>query len=452
MNDLSWSASDAMQHHQILSRTLLFTIGAVLVSACTLAEVEIPLGETVVVVHAVMRPDQPQESYGRQFAVVEKSLTGTIDYPYSIAGTVPVGGSPPIPIEGTTVYVTNLDYSTDDCSDTTVFSVFSGDYRLPDMRGVYWSQAYCPSMRSGDQLELVIETPEGDKVRGVTRLPGIEHASFTVAGDSLPFGTDSVTTVNRDRDTIRVHVDPIAGRLLQIDMLRVGLLDIIPGWDEYTTARLLVDTVSVQLPGDLADVFARGEGDDLLRAGRDYIMSVALTDTNYYDFTRSRNNSYTGRGFINRLSGGVGVFGSLVATSTRLHVIGDFDDPRDGVYQLRGTVQGVDVNATLTAYAYRSSDTTELSAFLDGDWLQERGGVWESWRFEEKSVDGLWDKERLTVFIYQESIEFRPSMMRVVLRGVRTPGESFAVGVADSIAFRTVNLGTLTATQQRDQL
>ena len=432
-------------------RSLTPALCVVLAGACTLTEVEIPLGETVVVVHAVVRPDHPSASYGRQFVVVEKSLTGTIDYPYELAGTVPVGGSPPIPIEGTTVYVTNLDFSTDECPDTTAFSSVSGDYRLAELPGVYWSPPYCPSMRAGDRLELVVETPEGDTVRGVTRLPGMEHSSFTIAGDSLPFGTDTVVTVNRDRDTIRVDVDPIAGRLLQIDMLRVGLLDIIPGWDEYTTARLLVDTVAVQLPGDLPDVFARGEGDDLLRAGRDYIMSVSLTDTNYYDFTRSRNNRYTGRGLLNRLSGGVGVFGSLVATSTKIHVIGDFDDPRDGVYQLRGTVQGVEVDATLTAYAYRSSDTTEMSAFLDGDWLQKRGGEWQPWRIEEKSVDGLWEEDRLSVYVYQEKIEFRPSMMRVLLRGVRTPGESFAVAVADSIAYRTLNLGTLTAIQQRDQ-
>ena len=434
-----------------LTRLLLLSCTAAVIAACDLAEVEIPLGEPVVVVHGVMRPDLPSGSYGCQFVMLERSFIGEIDFPWTVDGAIPNDGEPPVPIDGATVRLTNLEYTVDNCGDTTSLSQTPGDYRLPDLAGVYWTPPLCPGMRAGDRLELTVLTPEGISITGVTRLPGIADAYFTVAGGSLSFGTDSVTTVNRDRDTIRIHIDPIVGRLIQIDMFRVGELDMFLAPDKIPTAQLLIDTVSVSLPGNLTDVFARGEGDDLLRAGRDYVMTVSLTDTNYYDFTRSSNNKYTGRGFINHLDGGVGVFGSLVATSTRLHVVGEFDDPRDGVYHLTGTVQDVDVDATLTAYAYRTSDSTELSAFLDGDWLQMQFGEWQPWHVENKSIDGHWEGNRLLLIVYQQRIEpqARNSMMRLLVRGIREPSGSFGVGVADSMAIRTVILGMLTATQEQ---
>jgi len=411
--------------------------------------VEIPLGDPVVVVHGVIRPDLPPPSYGSQFIVLELSFTGTIEHPYEVGGAIPTGGAPTIPIDGATVTLTNLNYSTDNCGDTTVLSQVPPDLRLLNLAGVYWTPPQCPAMRAGDRLELNVQTAEGERITGVTRLPGMADAHFSVAGESLPFETDSSITVNRDRDTIHITVDPIAGRLLQIDMIRVGELDMLLAPDKIPTAKVLVDTVSVALPGDLADVFAQGEGDDLLRAGRNYLVTVSLTDTNYFDFTRSSNNRFTGRGFINRLSGGVGVFGSLVAVSTGLHVVGDFDDERDGVYRLRGTVQDVDVDATLTVYAYRTTDSTELSGFLNGNWLQLRDGVWEPWQVEDRSIDGHWDDNRLLVVMYQKRIEFRETMMRLLLRGVREPDGTFGIGVADSAGMSAITLGVLTATQDR---
>jgi hypothetical protein len=135
-------------------------------------------------------------------------------------------------------------------------------------------------------------------------------------------------------------------------------------------------------------------------------------------------------------------------------VVGALDDPRDGVYRLRGNVQGVDVDATLTVYAYRSTDSTELSAFLDGDWLQERNGVWEPWQVQSRSIDGYWDEDRFLMVIYQKRITLFPlreTMMRLVLRGTREPGESFGVGVADSTGLRSLTLGMLMATQQLER-
>ena len=53
-----------------------------ILSACDLSEVEVPVGEPIVVVQGVMRPDLPEQFGGRQFVVVA-------------AGGHWSGGSPP---------------------------------------------------------------------------------------------------------------------------------------------------------------------------------------------------------------------------------------------------------------------------------------------------------------------------------------------------------------------
>jgi hypothetical protein len=62
-------------------------------------------------------------------------------------------------------------------------------------------------------------------------------------------------------------------------------------------------------------------------------VSVAAVDTNYFDYYRSGSNPFTGTGIINRLAGGIGVFGAYVPLQTRsLQVTGEVDLPLEGRY------------------------------------------------------------------------------------------------------------------------
>jgi hypothetical protein len=400
----------------------------------------------MVIVQAVLRPDLDQ-----QYVVLEESFVGTVTYGVGVDASIPTEGAPKTPLEGALVTVANLDLPSDSCGSPVVFS--------PDpppssgaltQAGVYWGPTSCPTMTAGDMLELRVETPDGDVVTGTTRLPGMTGAAFSVGGDSLPFGTDSVAMFDRDRDTLRVWVEATEGRLLQLETRRSGMLTVMGTEAIEPGAKIFADTTAVSVPGDVTDVFARGAGDDVFRAGRDYVLTAALADTNYFDFARSRNNEFTGRGFINRLTGGVGVFGSLVATSTPLKVIGEFDDEREGVYRLQGQVQGIDVDAELTVYLARSVEDAEFSAFLDGDWVTTAGGpggaeIWVSVQLESKSVDGNFQDQSLFVVLYQPAFE---RTMRQVLRGIRLAGIPFRVTMADSAGISLAPLGTLTATQR----
>ncbi len=424
----------------------VFVLPAVVVLACDLSEVEIPHGEPTVVVQAVMRPDLSQ-----QFIVLEETFTGTVDYGFSVDAIIPIEGAPKNPIDGAVVTVANLDLPSDSCGNPVLFTSKPQAPFLLELPGVYWGPPSCPTMRPGDRLELRVETTSGDTVTGTTRIPGMEGATLVIKGDTLAFGSDSVMLFDRDQDTLRVWLDALAGRLLQLEIRRTGILEITGVERIEPGAKIFADTTALSVPGDALNVFGGGTGYDLFQAGRHYMLTAALSDSSYYDFARSANNDFTGRGFINRLSGGIGVFGSLVATTTPLLTIGVMDDDREGVYRLQGQVQGIDVDAELTIYLARSLEDAELSGFLTGDWVTTGprpggGEMWVSRQVELKSVEGSFKDQSLTVVVMQPA--FGGVTMRQVLRGIRISGVPFRVTMADSARLGSYGLGTLTATQR----
>jgi hypothetical protein len=416
-------------------------------SACELPEVVIPEGDPIVVVHGIMRPD-----VDRQYIVVERTFTGTIDYQYDIAPIVPTEDGPLVPIEGALVLVENTSVAEDTCGSAVTFlEELSPEYRMP---GVYWAPGGCPIMRPGDQLSLTIETDKEEVVTGTARVQGMNAAFMSIAGDTVSFDADTVVDFNRDRDTLRVWVEAEAGRLLQVEVLRYGELDAVVGLDIEPGSKVFADSTGAALPGDLIDIFERADGEDVFRAGRHYLISAALTDTNYFDFARSRSDPFTGRGFINRLEGGIGVFGSLVAASARIKTHGDMDDPREGVYRLEGDLVGVDIDATLSVFLARSVDESELSGFLNGDWFEQGAGpggtlVWQPSEAHYLDVDGDFAGEDFQAVLYVVSEgALKSEMQKIRLSGTRVPGRPFTTQVEELRGTRALPLGTLTMTQQ----
>jgi hypothetical protein len=362
------------------------------VTACDLEEVTVPVGDPIVVVHAVMRPDAPARLGGLQFVVVERSLVGDIgDRVNPNTGdvipfvpdtqTIPFEAGPTIPITGAFVEVANLDYPNDPCGTAVRFTEVVDN-------GVYWSPLNCPTMRPDDRLALTIQLPDGGVVTGQTRVPGLDSATFSIGTATGTFAPGIRPTINRDRDTMRVTAHAAAGRLLQLEIRRLG--DIT----DFGT-KVLVDTAAVAVPGTLINTFEVGDEDDVFRAGRDYIVTVAITDTNYFDFVRSSGSEYTGRGFINRLSGAIGVFGSLASRTMHLRATGEFSEPREGRYRVTGALRDtIVVDATWDVFVARTTDVTEHSTFVEGQWLygtvnRSADGTFVGNAFEMVVVDTL---------------------------------------------------------------
>jgi hypothetical protein len=365
----------------------LIYVGAL--SSCEFGETVIPESEPMVVVHGVLRPD-----LDRQWILIEQTLTG-VDDNFLAGGAIP--GSPPqLPVIGAAASVTNLTMANDPCAITD-FSETPDTSDLPLAAGLYWGSPGCPTMRTGDTLSLRIETLDGQVVTGTTEVPGAAAMTLRV-GDNTVTLPGPPLEMNRDADTLEARITVESGRALHLEVRRPD-----SAGTSRSVFRFFVDTTEVMLPGNLPnflegllgeeDTTAQEDAGPIFTAGRYYTVTVGLGDERYFDFIRSANIPVSGRGFINNLTGGMGVFGSLVAETDTLKVVGNRDDEREGFYRMVGTVEGAEVDVTLELYvAATGEDTTDLSAFLTGDWVF--GGI-------DTSADGVFRGDSLKLSFYQ---------------------------------------------------
>lgn len=329
-----------------------------LMAACELTEVAIPASDPIVIVQAILRPD-----LNRQWVIVERSLTGAEER-QSTPGDIPFD-RPQLPITDASVTVENLSQPADLCGPAEFRRGGGPGGTLGGRDGVYWGPIGCPAMSPGDRLLLTVVTPDSVVVTGETVVTGVNGMFVTLRGDSIALPDSTALAFDRDVDTLRAEVAPIAGRVTQVDVRFDNGLN--------TTRRvtsLWVDSTSLTLPGTLQDLFRGGTGDPIFQGGRFYTIAVAFGDQNYFDFIRSSNGEITGTGFINHLDGGVGVFGNLVASTAILRVVAEADDPREGPFRMQGTIRGGDVDLLWEPYlSVTENDTTDFSAFIEGEWF-----------------------------------------------------------------------------------
>jgi len=411
---------------------LLLAAGAAALG-CELDEVNVPAPSPILVVQGVARLDQPQ-----QWVLIERSFNGTPNL--GEGSFIPDEGPPAVPVEGATVSLSNLSFAADPCgtSVTLLESLGPPDRTQP---GVYWTDVACPTIRPGDTLELRI-VADGDVVTGRTVIPGANamvlrtaDRSVTLPGPALPF--------NRDVDTLVAEVDPIAGRVLTIE-IRERVFDESPWLVANSSTQFWVDSTALTLPGDLQNLFEaefEEPGElipDLFSAGRLYTATVAYADQNFHDYLRSANSPLTGRGFISSVEGGFGFFGSLTAARNDLRVVGNIDDPREGTYRMTGSVEGVPVAIDWELYLNRGPDSASapFSAFVVGTWVL---GAYDAWTI------GAFGTSDMTTFLVQptgaETPEGAPELRGWELRGrLSATAETTVTVRADNNV-----VGTLTA-------
>src|SRR6185436_10377173 len=81
------------------------------------------------------------------------------------------------------------------------------------------------------------------------------------------------------------------------------------------------DSLHLAVPGNVINPF-ENDGSFVFHPGRYYVFTVALGDSNYFDYVRSLSDPITGRGYLNYLRGGVGVFGSVDVDKYMLRISG----------------------------------------------------------------------------------------------------------------------------------
>jgi hypothetical protein len=377
-------------------------------------EVVVPPSDPFLIVHGVLNPRAT-----RQFVTVERS-----------GGDRVVPGDPAV--RGATVQLTHLDPV--NCAKPAVRLVETAPEPGLPGPGIYVTENLCP-LRPGNRVALRIDTPDGKVVTGTTRIPGAR--SITVTGG--PFASFQPPTgtipLDRTRDSIHIAAEPVFARAMQVEAVRNDM-------GAFTTFRLTVDTMGMVIAGDLVDPFD-GDGRTVFRAGAYYLLTVALTDTNYYDFTRSGSDPFTGRGFINHLTGAVGVFGSVATATYKLWVVAPLTDPREGTYIITGELGGQTISFSWELYRDALSLGGDgFSGFVGGR-LPGVGVV-------STSADVIMRSGRFEGMIFEEPPDPSapdPAGGSVRFTGQRAPeGQPFDLQVTYSRNGTTI-VGTLTAVQ-----
>ena len=213
-------------------------------------------------------------------------------------------------------------------------------------------------VRPGGRYALNIRTADGLVVTGTTLVP--QFALDPRASVPVRFGP-----FRRDRDTLSLSWQSVPNARtygLRID-------------SPFGAFQLFSDSTRLHLAGDLRNVFAS----DLQRVfipGFQQSYAVYAADTNFFDYYRSRNDPFTGSGIINRLQGGIGLFGSTVnIDASSVDVTQATTEPAfEGDYEIvQGSANARSLVDIMHLYVETPASST-LGASLSGWYSRDRSG------------------------------------------------------------------------------
>jgi hypothetical protein len=285
------------------------------VVACRFDEKTVAVQASQVVVHAVLDPGATFQQ-----VLVERSLTGQVtvsdEQRFDAADPINSGGG--IPIGNCSVSVTGPDgvlVGDESSAPGKPFNYHTGRYILHLPRDPVGTPV---PLRQGARYVLRVVTPDGHVVTGTTVIP-VAYPDLAGA---------PVVQFNRDRDSVHFAWSDVAGA--RSFLLRAE--------SPFGPFLLFTDSTSVTLRGDLRNYFASSLEHVFIPGFRQRV-SVAAVDTNYFDYYRTRNDPFTGAGIINRLDGGLGLFGAAVSIAGRnLDVVQDDREPAiEGVWEADST-------------------------------------------------------------------------------------------------------------------
>lgn len=258
-------------------------------AACEFDRTTLAPPESRIVIHAVLDP-----SFQQQQIFLERTLTGRI----FVNDTTGRDGNDPIvttggdPISNAVVILSRVG---GDSARAVERSTVSSDGRG---KGVYiinnnGSPTFPNSslrILSGERYRIRVTTADGRVATAETQIPLV--TGFTTSGARIFY---------RDTDTLKLTWTEASRR--RIYTLRID--------SPYGAFFLWSDSTKFNLNGNLRNFFADPLPNAFL-AGYDQEVTVTAVDTNFYDYYRTRNDPFSGRGLVTHVIGGTGLFGSSV--------------------------------------------------------------------------------------------------------------------------------------------
>jgi hypothetical protein len=283
---------------------------ALFASACELGETVVPETTPLLVVHAVLSATAPQ-----QVLLLERSWSG--QYPINTSGSPPYDPDDPITTGSGRGEINALVRVITPAGDTVTGIELAQTARVC-CAGVYILPIPGSAVATGGHYRLLVRTSQDESLAAETVVP---------AGGALP--APSPLAFDRDRDTVSMTWPAIGGA--RGYQLRIET--------PYGAYAVFTDRAQARLTGALRNVFVEGLPNVFLPGFRQ-VVTVSAADSNYYDWFRTHNDFYSARGLINRVDGGIGVFGGVArAAQYRLAVTAPFTRPLEGVYRFHGAAE-----------------------------------------------------------------------------------------------------------------
>lgn len=316
---------------------------------CELAETELAPLQPKLVLHAVLSP-----TAATQVVLLERSWDGD-KYIWKTGRNYtqadPIGGG-----GGYGEILAEIDLIRPDGS---VLRATEGRLIPPSSPfgpGVYLLSVPGSALVGGGNYQLRIRSTTGEELTATTTVP-----SFPA---SVPL---QQVDFDRQRDTLNLTWPKLPGaRAYQV------VLE-----SPYGQTSFFTDTNAVRLMGSLRSVAIEGLPRVFI-PGFTQLVTIAAVDTNYYDYFRSSTHSQTGTGLVNRVNGGIGVFGSVApAVRRRLRVTAPFNEPIEGNFAFLGAPE--DSARTLviglTLYVESKGANTNLPDAISGGYSLRPGSA-----------------------------------------------------------------------------
>lgn len=275
-------------------------------AACEIGDeiVSPPEGKPQLVLHAVLNPTATQQIVLLERAWDGRQFVYQVGQQYSPANPIFTGGGSP---ELNAV----IEVTTPNGTVLRATQAGGGTYRV-SLPQALWTP--------GGQFGLSVQSSSGEVLTS--------HLTTPAPRPLTPIVRDTFDT----KDAMHVTWEPVPyARAYQVIVTRLDR-----SWTMFT------ESTSVTIPGHLRHTQLDGLP-PLFLPGFDQRVAILAVDSNYYDYYRSTNNGFTGRGLANRIEGGIGVFGvagTLLRRESR--VTAAFSHPLEGRYAFAGPANQLD--------------------------------------------------------------------------------------------------------------
>jgi hypothetical protein len=292
-------------------------------AACEIEKVDVPRPAQSVALHGVL-----SASAASQVVLLERTRNGSVAVvapPFDLED--PLGSDSGIAELGAIVTLTTP-------SGTTLVAREDRLELFGTGGGVYRFSLPGSALERNGAYRLSVRTLAGEQLGAETSVPA--GVAATVAESR---------TFDRSGDALVVEWPPSPGA--RSYYVRVET--------PFGPRAFFTDDTRVRLSGDLrnADLDALPH---VFIPGFPQAVSVSAVDSNFYDWFRTHNDVLTGTGLINRVRGGLGVFGSLVRLRMLdLSVVAPQREPIEGQFRLIGSPAEMSTTPYLSLELYVES-------------------------------------------------------------------------------------------------